>query len=257
MRILTICRFTLFVALTVAVFSCTKEVKEDYVATEPVSDYMPLQVGKYITYRVDSLVTSAFNTTLETHSYQIKHVVDAEWTDNLGRPSYRIYRYRNNITATDSWVPSGTYFITPLDKQVEVVENNLRIIKLREPMREGFSWKGNSYLPPDPFEIFGYNFSVDNSMGSWDYTYDLFEPTTTIKGQTYNDVWTVEQIDEAKSNPVLYPSDYANKIRSVEKYAKNIGLVYRQLILWEYEAAATINPSYTGFGITMWMIDHN
>jgi len=256
MRILTICRFTLFIVLAMAVFSCGKE-KEDYVAAEPVADYLPLQVGKYITYRVDSLVTNTFNTALETHSYQVKHIVDAEMTDNLGRPSYRIFRYRNDITASGSWEPDGTYFITPLTNQVEVVENNLRIIKLRDPMKEGFSWTGNSYLPPDPFEPFGYSFSVDNSMGSWDYTYDLFEPATEINGETYNDVWTVEQIDEIKSDPVLYPSDYANRIRSVEKYSKNIGLVYRQLILWEYETTATINPVYTGFGITMWMIDHN
>ena len=256
MRILTICRFALFTALATAVFSCSEE-KEDYVAAEPVADYLPLQVGKYITYRVDSLVTNDFNAALETHSYQVKHVVDAEMTDNLGRPSYRIFRFRNNVTATDSWVPDGTYFITPLTNQVEVVENNLRIIKLRDPMKEGFSWKGNAYLPPDPFEPFGYNISVDNSMGNWDYTYDLFEPVTDISGQTYNDVWTVEQINEAKSDPVLYPADYANRIRSVEKYSKGIGLVYRQLILWEYETAASTNPSYTGFGITMWMIDHN
>lgn len=256
MRILSVCRFTLFAALATAVFSCSEE-KEDHVAAEPVADYLPLQVGKYITYRVDSLVANDFNAALETHSYQVKHVVDAEITDNLGRPSYRIFRYHNNVTASGAWVPDGTYFITPLTNQVEVIEDNLRFIKLRDPMKEGFSWKGNSYLPPDPFQPFGYNISVDNSMGNWDYTYDLFEPTTQINGQTYNDVWTVEQIDEAKSDPVLYPGDYANRIRAVEKYSKGIGLVYRQLILWEYETAASSNPSYTGFGITMWMIDHN
>jgi hypothetical protein len=256
MRILSICRFILFAALATAVFSCSEE-KEEYVAAEPVTDYLPLQIGKYITYRVDSLVTNDFNIALETHSYQVKHVVDAQITDNLGRPSYRIYRFRNNVNGTGPWVSDGSYFITPLTNQMEVVEDNLRFIKLRDPMKEGFSWKGNTYLPENPYTPFGYNISVDNSIASWDCTYDLFEPTTVINGQTYTDVWTVEQIDETRSDPVAFPSDYANRIRSVEKYSKNVGLVYRQLLLWEYETAVAANPSYIGFGITMWMIDHN
>ncbi|RYG46060.1 MAG: hypothetical protein EOO01_16790 [Chitinophagaceae bacterium] len=256
MRMLSICRLLLFTVFTTASFSCSEE-KEDYVAGDPISDYLPLQVGKYITYRVDSLVANNFNIALETHSYQVKHVVDAQVTDNLGRPSYRIFRFRNNVTATGQWEANGSYFITPLAQQIEVVENNLRVTKLREPMKEGFSWKGNAYLASNPFEPFGYDFSVDNAIGSWDFVYDLFEPTTVINGQTYKDVWTVEQINESKSDPKVYPSDYANKLRSVEKYSKNIGLVYRQFILWEYETSVAINPAYTGFGITMWMIDHN
>jgi hypothetical protein len=257
MRIFSTRFFILFSVLTLGLVSCSEK-KEEWIVAETVAEYLPLQIGKYITYRVDSLVPNpSFNTSLETHSYQVKHVVDAAITDNEGRPSYRIYRFINNANGTGPWVSSGSYFVTPLTHQIEVIENNLRFIKLREPIREGFSWKGNSYLPNNPFESFGYNLSIDNSMANWDYTYDMFEPSTVINNQTYTDVWTVEQIDEFRGDPVMYPRDYANKVRFVEKYAKNIGLVYRQLILWEYETNTTTTPSYTGFGITMWMIDHN
>ena len=43
--------------------------------------------------------------------------------------------------------------------------------------------------------------------------------------------------------------------RSWKIYSKNIGLVYRKFELWEYQTSP--NTHYTGFGITMWMIDHN
>ena len=45
---------------------------------------------------------------------------------------------------------------------------------------------------------------------------------------------------------------------SVEKYSKTIGLIYRQFILWEYQPNPSgPDPYNTGFGVTMWMIDHN
>jgi len=256
MRITSTRFLIVFTSLLLGLGSCSEK-KEEWMATEPVSDYLPLEVGKYITYRVDSLVPNPlFNATLETHSYQVKHVVDAQVPDNLGRPSYRIFRFKRNADGTGPWSAAGSYFITPLTNQIETVETNLRFIKLREPMREGFSWKGNAYLPENPFQALGYNITVDNSMGTWDYTYDLFEPETQINGQTYNDVWTVEQVDESQGDPDQFPDVYANRTRFVEKYAKNVGLVYRQLILWEYEVNLA-RPAFNGFGITMWMIDHN
>lgn len=257
MRIISTRLIVLFTVVVSGLISCSKE-KEEWVAAEPLADYLPLEVGKFITYRVDSLVTNPlFNTSMETHSYQIKHVVDAQLTDNLGRPAYRIYRFQRNADGSGPWQAAGSYFITPLTNQIETVEENLRFIKLRDPLREGFSWKGNSYLPNNPYQALGYSFSVDNSMGRWDYTYDRFDESEEINGQTYANVWTVEQIDDQEGDPVTRPEFYANRSRFVEKYAKNIGLVYRQLILWEYEVNISPTPTYNGFGITMWMIDHN
>jgi hypothetical protein len=250
-------RLLILLTILVSSFVSCSEKKEDWVAAEPITDYLPLTEGKYITYRVDSLVPNpSFNTTMEIHSYQVKHVVDVKFTDNLGRPSYRIFRYINNANATGNWQASGSYFITPLTNSIESVEQNLRFIKLVNPMREGFEWKANAYLPNNPFQSMGYSISIDDAMGAWESTYDLFESSTQINGQTYNDVWTVEQVDQSEGDPVQYPSSYANRARFVEKYSKNIGLVYRQMLLWEYEVNGS-KPAYSGFGITMWMIDHN
>ncbi|HET6722457.1 MAG TPA: hypothetical protein VFH07_06885, partial [Chitinophagaceae bacterium] len=87
--------------------SCEKETEE--FKTDTIADYMPLAVGKYITYRLDSTVFTNFQRTTEIHKYQVKHVVDAQVPDNLGRSSFRILRYLRDSSGTQPWVDNGTY----------------------------------------------------------------------------------------------------------------------------------------------------
>jgi hypothetical protein len=252
----TLC-LSLLVIITFTLFSCSDKTEE--FVSEPLSDYIPLQLGKYITYRIDSLVFTNFGRDIEIHKYQVKHVVDAQITDNLGRPSYRIFTYLSDSTGMEGWTPNGSYFITPVTNQMEVIENNLRVIKLHQPIRDGYEWKGNAYLPIDPYDSRDPLNSYDFGMNEWDFYYDgEAEPAVSIQGQTYNDVFTVEQRDDAFNAPVAIDDVYGFKNRSIEKYSKNIGLVYREYELWEYEPNTSgSSPYYKGFGITMWMIDHN
>src|SRR6266498_5784956 len=86
-------------------FSCKKT--EQY-QSAALSDYYPMQVGKYITYRVDSTIFTNFGHTIQIHSYQIKHSIDALVTDNLGRPAYRVFRYIRDTAGTQPWTPNGS-----------------------------------------------------------------------------------------------------------------------------------------------------
>ncbi len=149
--------------------SCEKETEE--FTTEPIADYLPLTVGKYIIYRIDSTVFTNFGKTEELHRYQVKHEVNAQITDNLGRPSYRIFRYLRDSLGTQPWVINGSYFITPLSDQVEVIEDNLRYIKLHLPLKLNSDWKGNKYVSDDPFGSL-YTLYNDDDMNDWDYTID-------------------------------------------------------------------------------------
>jgi hypothetical protein len=254
---------SLYISLLSVVFtslfisSCSRKV-EDF-ETEQLSDYTNLVVGKYITYRLDSLVYTNFGRAEEIHSYQVKHVIDAQITDALGRASFRVYRYIRDSAGTQSWQPNGTYLITLLNDQLEVIEDNLRFIKLHLPMKEGFSWKGNKYFPDNTYDYFSPLNSYDADIQQWDYYYDRFESLVSHRNQTYSDVWTIEEFDEVINIPVTDPTLYGSRIRAVEKYSKNIGLVYREYELWEYQpnTTGTGGPYRTGFGITMWMIDHN
>jgi len=236
------------------VISCEKT---ETFETDAINDYMPTTIGKYITYRLDSTVFTNIGRNIEVHKYQVKHVVDAEIPDNLGRPSFRILRWLRDSAGTEPWLPNGTYFITPLADQAEVIEDNLRFIKLHQPFRLNNNWKGNKYLSVEPYDP-RFPFSNDDFMNDWDYIYDQFDATTSINGQNLNDVYTVFHIDEALNAPVTDPSSIGLRTLSLEKYAKGIGLVYRDYVLWEYQPPAnSISGFYTGFGIKMWIIDHN
>ena len=251
-------RFTFrlgLVAVTIITFiSCSK--KEEF-TSEPLSDYIPLQTGKYITYRLDSMVFTNFGRNTEIHRYQVKHEIDAELTDNLGRPAWRVYTYIRDSSGTQLWTPNGSFFITPTTDQVEVTEDNLRFIKMHLPIREGFGWKGNAYLPDEPY-MTGYDFNNDNDMKDWEFSYDIFEPAASYRGNSYTDVYTVIQQDDSFNVPIIDITKYGYKTLALEKYSKTIGMVYKQYELWEYQPNTSgPSPYKTGFAITMWMIDHN
>ena len=238
--------------------SCSDKIEN--FQTENIQDYtLTLEPGKYIIYRLDSLVFTNFGRTEEVHKYQLKDVVDAKITDNLGRPSYRIFRYLRDTAGTTSWQPAGSYMITPLTDQVEVIEDNLRFIKLHAPIREGYTWKGNRYFPDNPYDYFSTNNSYDQDVPDWDYVYDHFDDVFSFRNKSYPNVWTVESADEKINVPITAPDAYGSDIRSVEKYAQGVGLVYREYVLWEYQPniGQPGGPYKTGFGITQWMIDHN
>jgi hypothetical protein len=260
MRFVSMTRLSLLAIVVSLLFSCTK--KTETFQTDALSDYIPLSTGKYITYRIDSTVFTNFGRTTEVHKYQVKHVIESQIEDNLGRPGYRVFRYISNLNdtlnTTKTWTPDGTYFITPLSDQVELIEDNLRFIKLHLPIKDGFQWKGNKYLPPDPYSSL-YNFSNDDNMEDWDFEIDNSSTSFSYQGKTYTDICNIEEADEAYNIPITDPNSYASKTRALEKYSKNIGLVYREYELWEYQpnTSGSGGPYKTGFIIKMWMIDHN
>ena len=243
--------------LSVLLISCSD--KKEIFETDSVSDYMPLSIGKTITYRLDSTVFTRGGTVTEVHKYQVRHTITSETTDNTGRKTFVVKRQLNNETATGSWVNNGSYFITPYDKKMEVVDNNLRIIVLQAPFRQGFTWKGNSQLPFAPYGPPLFEMTTGQQMDAWDFKYTGFG-NESYEGQQYNDVWTVEQQNDIMGLPPTDDTKIGTKEVSIEKYAKGIGLVYKDFQLYEYQGAGGAgNPSahYTGFGITMWMVGHN
>ena len=241
-----------FLLAGVLLFSCKKET--EVLQAELPSDYLPTIVGKYITYRLDSTVVINFGGNIVTRSYQEKHQIDAKVTDNLGRPSYRVFRFLRDKDGTEAWKPSGSYFITPQTNTVEVVENNLRFLKLVGPIVEGKIWTGNKFLPVDPYGPL-YEFFNDDGMMDWEYSYDNIG-TITLAGKTYNDVVTVEHINDASNIPVVVDAvGYQN--RSWEQYAKGIGMVYQEITMLEYQPSSSPRPGFKGFGVKRTIIDHN
>lgn len=243
-------------------FAACDASKEDFTGS-PASDYAPVQAGKYFIYQLDSLVFTQQGRTQEIHKYQEKHLVDALVTDNLGRPSLRMYRYLRDSAGTQQWLPAGTYFITPTREALEVIEANRRIVRLGGPVIPGTSWKGGRFLTymalgntNDPYSP-EFNFGNDDNMFDWNFEVESTGETETIAGRTYDQVATVVAVDESVNVPITDPSVYASRSLSVDKFAKNIGLIYQELILWEYQPNPNGQPYRIGFGVTRRLIEHN
>lgn len=232
-------------SMLLSVLSCKKSTEE--LNTVPLTDYAPMTVGKYITYQLDSLVFTNFGTVAEMHSYQVKITVDALTTDALGRPAYRLFRYIK-YNGTPNWIPDNTFWAIHTGNSYEFIENNLRFLKLMQPIREGYNWKGNVYIDTRSANT-DFRF-----MDDWDYVYENVNQPATVGTFTFDSTLTVNQREDSLGLPIVPETQYAEKTLAKEIYAKNIGLVYRNFLHWEFQR---VYNGYVGYGVTYTMIDHN
>jgi hypothetical protein len=235
--------------------SCSKKTED--LQLEDIAEYMPLTTGKTLTYRLDSTVFTNFGRNTEIHSYDEKHVIDASFTDNLGRTAYRVYRFIRDTSGTKPWTPAGTYAITVTATTVEFSQDNLRTLRLAAPLRLDFAWKGNRHLPTEPYNGL-FSFSNDDYMNEWEFVYTRTGETFQVKNHTVSDVITIQHVDESINVPITSPTAYASINYSVDRFAKGIGLVYQELEMWEYQPNPSGPSGYkTGFGVKRSLIDHN
>lgn len=153
--------FLLITIITTVIFSACKKHRRFY-SCICLKDYYPLQIGKYITYNLDSTVFYQFwsrNGDTQLRAYQ----VDALITDNLGRPP-TASSVISVIPQPTPGSPDNTFMAVLTESSAEFIENNLRYLKLKSPVRNGFSWKGNTYI-----DTYSLNSDV-KYLDDWDYT---------------------------------------------------------------------------------------
>lgn len=241
--------FLLLILFSAIIFNACKKSTEDFKSAS-VSDYSPLIIGKYITYNLDSTIFINFGTKDTVIKYQVKHVVDALITDNLGRPAYRIIRYIRK-TSANAWAPDNTFMAVPTTIAMEFIENNMRFLKLKAPIKNGYTWKGNTYI-----DTYSLNSDV-KYLDDWDYTYDSVDVKLTLGALSIDSTLKVDQRDEIIGNPSDQNS-YSEINTGAEKYAKGIGLVYRNFLHVEYQPPTPGRGGYKqGYGVKLTMIDHN
>ncbi len=133
-----------FIAATFFV-SCKRQVipPDD---VELGKEYFPLTIGHSVEYDVDSIKYNDFNKTIDSFHYELKDVIQGEFLDNEGRKSFTVNRFKRQDD-TYPWVENLTYYITETAFNIEVIEDNLRIIKMVFPVKTNTKWNGNIFLP--------------------------------------------------------------------------------------------------------------
>ena len=235
--------FSIFVLL---ISGCKKE-SEGTPATANMEEYYPLQIGKYITYKLDSTVYINLNTQKVVHSYVVRDYVDSKFQDNTGQDVYRIRRMMRDQLDTTMWKDNATFLVTQNKKSTDFTENNLRYIKLINPVKEFATWQGNNYIDvKDDFLSF---------YEGWEYFYEKVGEPFTAGTQTFDETITVNQVDNVDNDPGN-PNLRYEITRASEVYARGVGLIYKDFFheLWQPILKAYEPNSY---GVKLTILNHN
>lgn len=189
-------------------FGCKKKIDPP---VEVGYEYAPTTIGKYIVYDVDSIVYDDFKKDTTYFKYRIKETLAEHMTDNEGRPAIKLIRYIKTYSTTVSydamnWVIKDVWTYTKTNKTLEVVEEDQRYTKLAFPINADVTWNGNA----------------SNTLGEWQYKCKYINQAETINNTHFDNVLYVEQKDDKNKNAI-------HRQFYIEKYAKNIGLVYREI----------------------------
>lgn len=204
-------KISLFISISSCIlfFSCAKKkipVDESLLGL----DYYPTNIGRYVIYDVDSVIYNSLTQDTVVTKYRIKEKITETFTDNEGNEALRLERFMkkyNPLKPYDSiaWAMKEVWMVNANKKSVQVVEGNVRYTKLIFPIQQGASWNGNA----------------KNTIGEWLYAYEYIDKQENIGSKQVDKVLNVKQ----KNYRTLI--SYQNY---TEKYAKGIGLVYREII---------------------------
>lgn len=192
----------LVLLLFVAAISCdrTGEPSLDI----PGPEYFPLETGSFIIYDVDSVsITQNVETAFV---FQLRISVVDSFMNAEGNMSYVLQRHKRADPA-QPWKAAGTWTAWKSIRQAVVTEGNISYVKLQFPLSQGIAWNGNAL----------------NSLGGPDrcndadcdrYEVNDIEPLVVVKQDSAVDVLTKD-------------------IR-IEKYSKDVGLVYKESTVYEF-----------------------
>lgn len=198
----------LIICFVLGFLNCKKQIDP---AVDVGYDYAPTTIGKYVVYDVDSVVYDDFANDTIQYKYRIKEKLAENITDNEGRSAIKLIRYIKYFNPNMSydamnWTIKDVWSYTKTNTTLEVVEEDVRLTKLAFPVAENATWNGNAH----------------NTIGEWNYKYEYVNQAETINGKDFDNVLYVEQKDDKNKN-VIHREYY------IEKYAKNVGLVYREI----------------------------
>jgi len=188
--------------------------------------YFPIESGSYIIYNVDStyyndffVPTKAINT-----KFRLKEKVQSLYYDDQNRLTARLERYVkyfDNSIPYDSmqWTLKNIWVENVTSTTAEKVEENVRFVRLVFPVKVNKSWNVNS----------------KNFLTELDFTYQSVDASDNVGGLPFASVLQTVYDDGGK---ILTTRNYFT-----EKYAKNVGLVYKQEINVESQPDPSATPT--------------
>jgi hypothetical protein len=215
-------RIGAYFAVLYAIQACTPTCGD--CADHPTgTEFFPVEVGHFVEYEVnEEEVTLGRPATLR--QYQWKEVIAERYTDPTGQIAYRIARFRRTLEG-QRWEPDSTITLRLKIDYAVRNENGRDFVKMLFPTAEKMSWNGNSY----------------NSLGEDSYELKSVNKPFKVGSTTFDRTATVVQQND---------STLVNQDKSVEIYAADVGLIYRERINVQFcsSTAACVGKAQIDFG---------
>ncbi|WP_344822843.1 hypothetical protein [Rurimicrobium arvi] len=240
---------SMIVVSTAVLNSCKKDqVIVNTNGSDMYQSFVPLEIGKYITYDVDSSIWDDVNCIRYSHKSQQQYYVADTFRDDQNRLSYAVNIF-SRLTSADNWKVDDVIYYTPAAEKMEVVQKNVRFIKMVNPVKDGQVWQGNSLLPQDDQDF--------NYLKGWKYTYQNVLQPYDNGARTFDQTVTVSETDQVLNNPETQPDDYGFLLQSKAVYAFRVGMIYREYTYWVYDPVPGSTNCRKGNGVIMRAIDYN
>ena len=212
-------RFAIFFSIALIINACGERVTfEPAPWDESQYTYFPLETGKYVVYRVDSIVYdfAPGGISRDSSGTFVKEITGDTLRDQSGQLLYRIERYeRSSDTAQWQLVSIGTAGRS--GGQAIRTENNLRFLKLIFPMDRRSEWDGNLWIDQArEIEIAGERM---RPFTNWLYEVDSIDVQAFIGPFVFDSTLLVTEADDKNIIERRY---------SRVRYAKHVGVVWRE-----------------------------
>lgn len=190
-------------ALALCSFSACK--KNPPVEVDFGYNYLPLEIGQWVEYDVDSIVYDEFAQTVTNYPFVLRETVVETFEDAEGRTAYRVERATRMLDSAE-FVVRGSYAVLVDGVRAERLDNNTRIVPLIFPPKDGADWNGNAF----------------NTKGEELFEYDYVDQPETIGSLALDSTLRVIHRNDT--------DNFVVKTYQEERYARNIGLVYREFL---------------------------
>ena len=200
-KIITFSNFILILVVFATIFtSC----KKDTIVPDTEIDYSYVNhtIGNWIEYDVTEITIDKASDVYDTTHYYIKEIVTEKFIDLSDNESNRIERFIRYNT-NSNWIIKDVWSAQIVENSYQKVEEDVRFKRLVFPSDSGKTWNGNIF----------------NTLDEQNYVITSVDEYEIVNSLAFDSVLTVTQANELN----LIEKNYA-----IEKFAKNIGLIYKE-----------------------------